>query len=162
MRQISSLYRKSLLFALALSLMLGVGVCRPAATASAEGPLAEHKDEIVDAIVQAREDLRSTLEDLRAIRDEVKAREAAKAEEQAETLARGLTRIGPPRGCQRQSSFFETGAVSMLLPKTKKRWYRNSVTRLQSMFSPSAKTGLQPAVSVRYFTARVERGVNTA
>ena len=85
MRQISSLYRKSLLFALALSLMLGVGVCRPAATASAESPLAEHKDEIVDAIVQAREDLRSTLEDLRAIRDEVKAREAAKAEEQAET-----------------------------------------------------------------------------
>ena len=71
MRHISSLYRKSLLFALALSLMLGVGVCRPAATASAEGPLAEHKDEIVDAIVQAREDLRSTLEELRAIRGEV-------------------------------------------------------------------------------------------
>ena len=85
MRQISSLYRKSLLFALALSLMLGVGVCRPAATASAESPLAEHKDEIVDAIVQAREDLRSTLEDLRAIRDEVRAREAAKAGERAET-----------------------------------------------------------------------------
>ena len=85
MRHISSLYRKSLLFALALSLMLGVGVCRPAATASAEGPLAEHKDEIVDAIVQAREDLRSTLEDLRAIRDEVRAREAAKAGERAET-----------------------------------------------------------------------------
>ena len=85
MKHTTSAGKRSLIGALALSLMLGFGVCRPAATASAEegGLLAEHKDEIVDAIVQAREDLRNTLDDIRAIRDEVKAREAAEEAEKS-------------------------------------------------------------------------------
>ncbi len=83
MKHTTSVGKRSLICALALSLMLGVGVCRPAATASAEegGLLAEHKEAIVDAILQAREDLRKTLDDIRAIRDEVKAREAAEEAE---------------------------------------------------------------------------------
>ncbi len=80
MKHTTSAGKRSLIGALALSLMLGFGVCRPAATASAEDSLlAEHKDEIVDTIVNARENLRSTIEDLRSIRDAVKAREAEKA-----------------------------------------------------------------------------------
>lgn len=81
MKHTTSAGKRSLIGALALSLMLGVGICRPAATASAEeGLLAEHKEEIVDAILQAREDLRNTVEDIRAIRDEVRAREQAEEE----------------------------------------------------------------------------------
>ena len=70
MKHTTSAGKRSLIGALALSLMLGFGVCRPAATASAEDSLlAEHKDEIVDTIMQARENLRNTLDDIRAIRD---------------------------------------------------------------------------------------------
>ena len=84
MKHTTSAGKRSLIGALALSLMLGFGVCRPAATASAEDSLlAEHKDEIVETIMQARENLRNTLDDIRAIRDEVKAREAAEEAEKS-------------------------------------------------------------------------------
>ena len=84
MKHTTSAGKRSLIGALALSLMLGFGVCRPAAVASAEDSLlAEHKDEIVDTIMQARENLRNTLDDIRAIRDEVKAREAAEEAEKS-------------------------------------------------------------------------------
>lgn len=83
---------------LALALLLTLGVCRPAASASAEGLLAAHREEIAGAIVQARADLRSEAEqihadaqefraDVAAIREEVRALEAASAP--AESVAEG-------------------------------------------------------------------------
>ena len=96
MKHTTSAGKRSLIGALALSLMLGFGVCRPAATASAEDSLlAEHKDEIVDTIVNARENLRSTIDDLRSIRDAVRPASRRRYEEQADPDGDRGGRPGP-------------------------------------------------------------------
>lgn len=62
---------------LALALLLTLGVCQPAASASAEGLLAAHKEEIAETIVQARSGLRSEAELIRADAQEFRADVAA-------------------------------------------------------------------------------------
>ena len=44
-------------FALAMTLLLAVGLCCPAGSASAEGFLSAHRDEIEDALLAVRESL---------------------------------------------------------------------------------------------------------
>lgn len=77
-------HHTSRIFALALAVMLVFGICHPAASASAESFLATHKDEIADAIVNARSSLESLGEDLAAIQEAVQAREAARQASQPE------------------------------------------------------------------------------
>ena len=77
-------HHTSRIFALALAVMLVFGICHPAASASAESFLATHKDEIADAIVNARSSLESLGEDLTAIQEAVQAREAARQASQPE------------------------------------------------------------------------------
>ncbi len=69
---------RSRIFAAAMTLMLLVGICCPAASASADSLLSTYKDEIADAIVTVRENLETLEEDIAAIQQEVEAREAAK------------------------------------------------------------------------------------
>lgn len=69
---------RSRIFAAAMTLMLLVGICCPAASASADSLLSTYKDEIADAIVTVRENLETLEEDIAAIQQEVAAREAAK------------------------------------------------------------------------------------
>ena len=52
--------------------------------------------------------------------------------------------------------------VSMLLPKTKKRWYRNSVTKFTIMFRAVTRYSFQPRSSASQFPTMVLKGVNTA
>lgn len=63
-------------FALAMTLLLAVGLCCPAGSASAEGFLSAHRDEIEDALLAVRESLEGLGEDLTAIREELRDRAA--------------------------------------------------------------------------------------
>ena len=69
----------------------------------------------------------------------------------------------PKTGTKNYSaSFFAPGFVSMLLPKTKKRWYRNSVTKFRIMLSAVTRYSFQPRVSTSQLPSQVLSGVNTA
>ena len=53
-------------------------------------------------------------------------------------------------------------ALSIDLPKTKNRWYRNSVEKFSSIFTIVTRYSFQPSVSLSQWPSQVDSGVKSA